>query len=74
MNKEEKAVVEEHIMPYKDKIMSIAKRTDYVRDFLDIKYNDGRKKCVILSNFNYFKKAEYCKYYPLKEFLEKVEQ
>lgn len=73
LSEEEKNILKIYITPYKDQIIAITRCTDYLREYLYIIYNDGSNKYVWLPNTHCFNNAKLCKYYPLREFLERIE-
>lgn len=73
LSEEEKNILKIYITPFKDQIIAITRCTDYLREYLYIMYNDGSHKYVDLPNSRCFNNAELCKYYPLREFLERIE-
>ena len=73
LSEEEKNILKIYITPFKDQIIAITRCTDYLREYLYIMYNDGSNKYVWLPNSRCFNNAELCKYYPLREFLERIE-
>lgn len=73
ITEEERDIINQNIIPYKNDIKSIARCTDYLREFLDIRFKDGEHKYVWLPNSHCFPNTKLCTYYSLEEFLERVE-
>lgn len=73
ITEEEREIINQNIIPYKNDINSVARCTDYLQEFLDIRFKDGEHKYVWLPNLHCFPNTKLCIYYPLEEFLERVE-